>query len=324
MKPRRLGSSVLEVYPLALGGNVFGWTVDEQGSFEILDAFVSRGFNLIDTADIYSRFAPGNHGGESETIIGNWLRKSGKRNQVLIATKAGMEMGPGKKGLSRSYIMKAAEDSLRRLQTDHIDLYQSHTDDPDTPPEETLDAYAQLVKQGKVLVTGASNFSAERLSQSLQAGRRHGYPVYQSLQTQYNLCERADFEQSYAALCQKEGLGVLTYFSLAGGFLTGKYRSEKDLADKARGNFVKKYLTPRGLRIVDALDEVAHVHNAHPASVALAWLMGRPGITAPIASATSLKQLKELFKAVELELAPSSVELLNEASASAAELTGSR
>ena len=315
MKRRKLGNSGLEVSPLAFGGNVFGWTVDESMSFKLLDAFVASGFNLIDTADVYSRWAPGNRGGESEAIIGKWLKRSGNRKRVIIATKVGMEMGPNKKGLSKRYILQAVEDSLKRLQTDYIDLYQSHIDDPETPLEETLESYAQLIKEGKVRAIGASNYGAERLSQALQTSRQLGYPIYQSLQPLYNLYDRAEYEASLEPLCQEEGLGVISYFSLASGFLTGKYRSESDLSKSARGRIVKKYLNDRGLRILNALDQVANQYNSTPARVSIAWLIARPSITAPIASATSLEQLNDLIEATRLELDQASIELLNQASA---------
>jgi aryl-alcohol dehydrogenase-like predicted oxidoreductase len=315
MKKRKLGNSGPEVAPLALGGNVFGWTVDEPTAFKILDAFAAAGCNLIDTADSYSRWAPGNKGGESETIIGKWLKQSGNRSKVIIATKVGSEMGPDRKGLSKSYILRAVEDSLQRLQTDTIDLYQSHFDDPNTPLEETLEAYAHLIRQGKVRAIGASNYSAERLSQALQVSKQQKYPSYQSLQTLYNLYDRADYEGSLEPLCRKNGLGVITYFSLAKGFLTGKYRSERDLLKSVRGQGVKSYLNERGFRILQALDQIAERYHATPASVSLAWLIARPGITAPISSATSLEQLNDLIQAAKLELDHASTELLTQASA---------
>jgi len=315
MRKREIGKSGLKVYPLAFGGNVFGWTVDEALSFSLLDAFTAEGFNLIDTADSYSKWVPGNRGGESETIIGKWLRRSGKRKKVILATKVGSEMGAGEKGLSKSYILRAVERSLQRLQTDYIDLYQSHFDDPDTPFEETLEAYAQLIKQGKVRAIGASNYTAGRLAQALDIGNQPGYPGYQSLQTLYNLHDRADYEANLEPLCKERGLGVLTYFSLASGFLTGKYRSEDSLARRARGEMVRKYVNERGFRILKALDQVAKQSNTKPATVALAWLITRPGITAPIASATSLEQLNDLIDATRLELNHSSIGLLNQASA---------
>jgi aryl-alcohol dehydrogenase-like predicted oxidoreductase len=314
MKRRRLGNSGLEVMPLAFGGNVFGWTVDEAESFKLLNAFVAFGFNFIDTADTYSKWVPGNRGGESETIIGRWLKQSGNRKKVIIATKVGMEMGPTKKGLSKAYIVRAAEDSLQRLQTDYLDLYQSHTDDPDTPLEETLEAYAQLVKQGKVRAIGASNYSADRLSRALELSGKEGYPRYQSLQPLYNLYDRSEYETKLEPLCQEKGLGVISYFSLASGFLTGKYRSEKDLSKSARGQRVAKYLNERGRRILQALDEVAQERGSTPATVSLAWLISRPSITAPIASATSIEQLHDLIAAAKVELDQSEVERLNQAS----------
>ncbi len=315
MKMRKLGNSGLEVSPLVFGGNVFGWTVDEPTSFRLLDAFVAAGFSFIDTADVYSKWAPGNKGGESESILGNWLKSRGNRQQVVIATKVGMEMGPDQKGLSKAYILRAAEDSLQRLQTDYIDLYQSHADDPDTPLIETLEAYAQLVKQGKVRAIGASNYGAERLREALQFSREFGFPRYESLQPNYNLYDRADYETKLEAICLENGSGVIPYFSLASGFLTGKYRSEADLAGSKRGQFVKKYLNERGFRILRALDEVAREIHSTPAKISLAWLMARPGITAPIASATSLQQLNDLIAATELELDQASIERLNNASA---------
>jgi aryl-alcohol dehydrogenase-like predicted oxidoreductase len=314
MEKRKLGNSGLEVAKLALGGNVFGWTADEPTSFRLLDAFTAAGGNLIDTADVYSAWVPGHKGGESETVLGKWLKRDGNRKKVLVATKVGMEMGPDKKGLSKPYILRAAEDSLRRLQTDYIDLYQAHADDPETPLEETLEAFAQLIKEGKVRAIGASNYNAERLSNVLQVSESHGYPAYRSLQPLYNLYDRAEYESELEPLCREKGLGVIPYFPLAAGFLTGKYRSEKDLAGRARGEFVKKYMDGRGFRILDALDRVARRYNSAPATVALAWLIARPGITAPIASATSLDQLNELMKSMELKLDHSAIQLLNWAS----------
>jgi len=297
------------------GGNVFGWTVDEPTSFALLDAFVAAGFNFIDTADGYSNWHPGNKGGESETIIGKWLKQRGNRDRVLIATKVGWEIAPDKKGLSKAYILKAAEDSLKRLQTDYIDLYQSHKDDPETPQEETLEAYAQLIQQGKVRVIGASNYSADRLAKALQISRENGLPRYESLQPLYNLYSRSEFETELAPLCLKEKLGVITYSSLASGFLTGKYRSESDFSKSPRGVRVEKYLNDRGFRILAAVEKVAEEYRSKPASVALAWLLTRPAVTAPIASATSLAQLEELIASTRLKLNPASLELLNQASA---------
>jgi aryl-alcohol dehydrogenase-like predicted oxidoreductase len=312
---RRIGNSGLEVGPLALGGNVFGWTANESTSFKLLDAFVAAGLNLIDTADMYSRWAPGNKGGESETIIGKWLKQSGNRSNVVIATKVGMEMGPNEKGLSRAYILRAVERSLQRLQTDYIDLYQSHTDDATTPLEETLGTYAELIKQGKVRAIGASNYTAARLALALEVSNKQNLPSYQCLQPHYNLCERGQFEGDLERLCQEAGLGVIPYFSLASGFLTGKYRSDSDLAKSPRGSAVKKYLTDRGFRILKALDEIAKRLSTNPTRVTLAWLIARPSITAPIASATSLEQLDDLIAATRLQLDDQAIELLNQASA---------
>jgi aryl-alcohol dehydrogenase-like predicted oxidoreductase len=315
MEKRTIGSSELSVAPLAFGGNVFGWTANELTSFQLLDAFVDAGFNLIDTADVYSRWVPGNQGGESETIIGNWLKRSGKRDQVIIATKLGGELAPDKKGLSKEYIKRAVDASLQRLQTDYIDLYQSHYDDLDTPIEETLDGFNTLIKEGKVRVIGASNFTPERLVESLKISEKLGYPIYQSLQPEYNLYDREKYETLYEPIVQQNGMSVISYFSLASGFLTGKYRSETDLSKSPRGQGVKKYLNGRGFAILKALDEVAEQYNATPAEVSLAWLMARPGITAPIASATSVDQLHDIAKATEVKLDKSAIDKLTTASA---------
>jgi aryl-alcohol dehydrogenase-like predicted oxidoreductase len=315
MDRRKLGNSGLEISPLVFGGNVFGWTVDEPSSFKLLDAFVAAGFNSIDTADVYSKWAPGHTGGESETILGKWLKRSGNRDKVIVATKVGIEMGPGMKGLSKGYIQRAAEDSLRRLQTDYIDLYQSHTDDADTPIEETLGAYAELIAQGKVRAIGASNYKADRFAEALAISKKAGLPRYESLQPNYNLYDRADFEAQLEPLCQKDGIGVINYFPLASGFLTGKYRSESDVEQRPRARMLKKYVNERGFKILDALDQVAKSFHATPARVALAWLFARPSITAPIVSATSVEQLNDLTASVELKLDRSSIELLNQASA---------
>jgi aryl-alcohol dehydrogenase-like predicted oxidoreductase len=318
MDKRKLGNSDIEISPLVFGGNVLGWTVDERTGFQLLDSFVAAGFNAIDTADVYSKWVPGHSGGESETLIGKWLKRSGNRSRVVIATKVGIEMGPGKKGLSRSRILAAVEESLSRLQTDYIDLYQSHTDDTETPLEETLGAYADLIRQGKVRAIGASNYKASRLAAALEASKKNGLPRYETLQPEYSLVEREGYESELEPLCEREKLGVINYFPLASGFLTGKYRSEEDLKKGARGQFVKKYLNERGLRIVAALDSVAKQHNARLAQVALAWCLARPSITAPIASATNLDQLNDLVASVKLQLDRASIELLNQASAPAA------
>jgi aryl-alcohol dehydrogenase-like predicted oxidoreductase len=316
MTKRKLGNSGIEVRPLMLGGNVFGWTIDEAQSFRVLDAYAAAGFDFIDTADVYSKWVPGHTGGESETILGKWMKQRGNRARIILATKCGFEIAPGKKGLSRKHIMASIEDSLRRLQTDYIDLYQSHSEDLETPLEETMGAYADLIKQGKVRVIGASNYSAGRLEAALETSAKLGVPQYASLQPQYNLYERAGYEQALEPLCIKHGIGVIPYYGLAAGFLTGKYRTEADKSKSPRGEaIVKKYLNDRGLRILNALDQVAADCNAKPASVALAWLMTRPGITAPIASATTLDQLPDLFKAVDLKLDSAAIETLNQASA---------
>ncbi len=315
MQQRPLGNSGLAVAPLAFGGNVFGWTADEVTSFALLEAFVDAGFNLIDTADVYSRWVPGHAGGESETIIGRWLKASGKRDRIVLATKVGKEMGPGQIGLSRAYIRSAVEASLRRLQTDRIDLYQSHDDDSTTPMEETLAAYAELIREGKVRAIGASNFSAPRLAEALTVSKRLGLPRYETLQPLHNLYDRAPYEAELEALCRAEGLGVIPFFSLAKGFLTGKYRSASDLGKSPRGAGVKGYLNPRGMRILAALDGLAKELAATPAQVALAWQIARPGLTAPIASATSVAQWRELAGAASLRLSAEAIARLNSASA---------
>ena len=312
---RDLGHSGIKVGVLAFGGNVFGWTADESTSFQLLDAFVDSGFNLIDTADVYSTWVTGHKGGESETIIGKWLKKSGKREKVVIATKVGKPMGTERKGLSAEYIRQAAEGSLRRLETDYIDLYQSHEDDPATPLEETLSAFGQLVKEGKVRAIGASNYTGARFSEALQVSRSRALPCYETLQPEYNLYAREKFESDLLPVAQREAVGVIPYFSLASGFLTGKYRSEQDLAKSARGQGIKKYLNDRGLRILAALDQVAKTHGATPAQVALAWLIAQPTIVAPLVSATSVAQWRELVPASTLKLTPSDFEELNRASA---------
>ena len=315
MQRRKLGSTGFEVAPLAFGGNVFGWTADEPTSFRLLDAFVAAGGNLIDTADSYSRWVPGHQGGESEAIIGRWIAQRGRHGDVVIATKVGSDMGLGYRCLRADYIMQAAEASLRRLGLDAIDLYQSHWDDDKTPFDETLEAYARLMKQGKVKAIGASNLTAERLGQALAVSAQHDYPRYQTLQPHYNLYERAGFEDALAELCVGENIGVITYFSLGAGFLTGKYRGEADFAKSPRGAGMQKYMNPRGLRILAALDAVSNRCGATMAQVALAWLMQRPGVTAPIASATSVAQLDELMAATRLSLDADAVATLDEASA---------
>lgn len=318
MQMRELGRSGLKIAPIAFGGNVFGWTADEATSLALLDAFVDGGFNLVDTADFYSRWVPGHSGGESETIIGRWLKKSGRRHQVLLATKVGKPMGDagsGRGGLSRRWIRQAVHDSLTRLQTDHIDLYQSHDDDPATPLEETLSAFAELIQEGKVRAIGASNHNAARLAEALATSARLGLPRYESLQPLYNLVDRAPYEAELEPLCRAEGLGVINFFGLARGFLTGKYRREADLGKSPRGGGIKGYLNARGLGILDALDAVAAAHRATPAQVALAWQIARNGITAPIASATTVAQWQELAGAAHLPLTPADIAQLDAASA---------
>ena len=318
MQYRALGRSALKVSPLCFGGNVFGWTVDERTSFSLLDAWLDAGFNFIDTADVYSRWAPGHRGGESETVIGKWLKQGGKRGQVVLATKVGMDMGDGKVGLKPAYIRQAVEDSLRRLQVDCIDLYQSHQDDAATPVEETLAAYAELIRAGKVRAIGASNFTAARLAQALEASRTQGLPRYETLQPLYNLYDRAGFEAELQPLCVREGVSVINFYALAAGFLTGKYRTAADAGKSARGKgTVAKYLNDRGLAILAALDSVSARVGATPGQVAVAWLLTRPGITAPIASATSLEQLAELVAATRLVLDTDALAELAKASAPA-------
>jgi len=312
---RPLGRSGLLVSPLAFGGNVFGWTVDEAASFKLLDAWLDAGFNFVDTADVYSAWVPGHTGGESETIIGKWLKQSGKRNRVVLATKVGKPMGEGKVGLAPKYIREAVEASLKRLQTDYIDLYQSHDDDANTPLEETLGAFDELIKEGKVRAIGASNYTAPRLAEALDVSERLGIARYESLQPLYNLYDRAVFEDALAPLCLERGVGVINFYALAAGFLTGKYRSEADAGKSARGaNTTKKYLNARGLCILAALDAVAATHGATPAQVAIAWQIAQPAVTAPIASATSTAQLDELTKAATLKLDDAAMASLSEAS----------
>ena len=313
MQKRRIGHSELQVAPLMFGGNVFGWTADEATSFSILDAFVDAGLDFIDTADVYSAWAPGNHGGESEAIIGKWFQRSGKRDRIVLATKVSKH--PQRKGLSAANIQAAVEDSLRRLQTDYIDIYFSHDDDTATPLAETLGAYQRLIEAGKVRVIGASNHSGARVEEALALSRQYGLPEYQVLQPEYNLYDRAGYETDLEPVALAYQLGVVVYWSLASGFFSGKYRSKEDLADKARGSRVEKYLNERGLRILGALDRVAARHASTPASVALAWLIARPSVTAPIASATSLRQLESLVAAVHLTLTGSDIRELDDASA---------
>jgi aryl-alcohol dehydrogenase-like predicted oxidoreductase len=317
MEKRKLGRTGLEIAPLVFGGNVFGWTADEATSFAMLDRFIDAGLDAIDTADAYSRWVPGHQGGESETIIGKWLAADrSRRSRVTLITKVGVDLGPGKKGLSEKRILAAVEDSLRRLQTDVIDLYLSHYPDADTPIEETLGAYDKLLKAGKVRAIGCSNYDAAGLRAALDAAAARQLPRYDVLQPEYNLFDRSGFENGLRELCIAEGLGVITYYSLASGFLSGKYRSEADLGKSARGSRVAQYLNPRGMRILDALDRVAQAHGAKPAEVALAWLIAQRGVTAPIASATSTAQVESLIRSVSLSLTPEELRALDEASAS--------
>lgn len=317
MHLRPLGRSGLQVAPLAFGGNVFGWTADEATSFALLDAFVGDGFNLVDTADVYSRWVPGHQGGESEAVIGRWLAaRPGMRQRVVIATKVGMDMGGDHKGLRPAWIRQAVDDSLRRLQTDHIDLYQAHTDDADTPLADTLGAFADLVQAGKVRAIGASNFTAPRLQAALDTSTQLGLPRYETLQPLYNQVDRAAYEAELQPLCVREGLGVINYFGLARGFLTGKYRSEADLAQSPRGPGVKALaFNDRGWRVLAALDAVAGRLREPLAAVALAWQMRQPGIVAPIASATSLAQWQQLARAAALQLSDADLAELTAASA---------
>ncbi len=319
MTLRPLGRSGLQVSPIALGGNVFGWTVDEATSFSLLDAWLDRGMNFVDTADMYSRWVPGHTGGESETIIGKWLKKSGRRDQLVLATKLGKDMGDGKSGLHPRYIRQAVEASLKRLQTDHIDLYQSHDDDPKIPLEDVLGTFGDLIQEGKVRAIGASNYSADRLREALDTSDRLGLARYESLQPLYNLYDRKVFEEALEPLCRERQVGVINFYALASGFLTGKYRSAADAGKSARGvGVVSKYMNERGLRILAELDEIADRYAVTPGQIALAWQIARPGITAPIASATSVGQLVELVEAAQLQLDAEAIEELDQASAQAA------
>ena len=314
MKYNKLGHTGLTTAPIVFGGNVFGWTLNEKESFEILDEISGSGFNTIDTADVYSRWVEGNQGGESETIIGKWMKERGLRNKITLITKVGSDVGQGQRDLSEKHILKAADDSLRRLQTDHIDLYLTHWDDDRTPVEETLGAYQKLIKAGKIRFIGASNLSPKRLSASLEASKAHGLPRYEVFQPEYNLLARQEFEQGVAPICQEEGLGVITYFSLASGFLSGKYRSEEDFGKSARGEGMIKYLNQRGMSILAALDDIAATYKVSQAAVALAWLIHKPVVTAPIASATKSSHLQAFTEATRIRLTPTDMEQLEEAS----------
>lgn len=314
LENRKLGSSEIKIAPLILGTNVFGWTTDEAMTFKLLDHFTEQGFNAIDTADVYSKWVDGHEGGESELVIGKWLKQTGKRDKIVLATKLGAELAPDKKGLSKKYIISAAEASLKRLNTDYIDLYQSHYDDPKTPIEETLAAYDSLIQAGKVRIIGASNFTSERLAASLQVSRDNNLPIYQTFQPEYNLYDRADFEENIRPITTTNNLSVISYFSLASGFLTGKYRSLDDAKDSKRAGFVEKYFTDRGFNILKALDQVAAKYETSAGSIALAWVIQQPGITAPIASATNMDQLADLIQATSITLDQQDIILLENAS----------
>jgi aryl-alcohol dehydrogenase-like predicted oxidoreductase len=315
MEKRKLGRTGIEIAPLAFGGNVFGWTADEKTSLSLIDMFVARGFSLIDTADVYSVWVDGHRGGESEAIIGTWLKRGGARDKVVIATKAGWDTKYFGKGLSKQHILRSAEASLKRLGVDCIDLYQAHIDDPSTPLEETLEALASLVESGKVRAIGASNYAAPRLAEALAVSAKLGLPRFETLQPQYHLANRSLFEGPLCDLCVAEDLGVIPFYSLAGGFLTGKYRSEKDLEGKPRARTVSQYLDPRGLDILAELDKIAARFEATPAQIALAWLMAQKGVTAPIASATNLTQLSEILRATEIKLDHDALDRLGRVSA---------
>jgi aryl-alcohol dehydrogenase-like predicted oxidoreductase len=315
MERREIGRSGIKVSPVCLGGNVFGWTADEKASFAVLDAFLAGGGNFIDTADVYSTWVPGHKGGESEAVLGKWLKSRGNRDKVVLATKVGSDMGGDKKGLKAGYIAQAVEDSLKRLQTDHIDLYQSHRDDTDTPQEETLRAYEKLIKAGKVRALGASNFTPARLKEALEISRKNGLPRYECLQPEYNLYDREGYEAELEPLCQAEHIGVIGYYALASGFLSGKYRSEKDFAKSPRGEDMGRYMNDRGFRILKALDEVAAEAKATPAQVAIAWEAARPSVTAPIVSATKLEQAQQIVGAMNLKLSAAAIGKLDRASA---------
>ncbi|RJT55001.1 aldo/keto reductase [Rahnella variigena] len=316
MSKRELGRSGIQVPLLTFGGNVFGWTVDQAASFNLLDALLDHKLNFIDTADVYSSWVEGNKGGESETIIGNWLKKTGKRDQIILATKVGKPMGEGKVGLSPRYIKEAVEASLKRLQTDYIDLYQSHDDDADTPLAETMAAFDALIKEGKVRAVGASNYSAPRLAEALKVSQENGLARYEALQPQYNLYDRKVYEEALEKVVRDNGLGVINFYGLAAGFLTGKYRTKADAGKSKRGeSVIARCLNERGLKVLAGLDKVAEKHGAQPGQVALAWQIARPSITSPIVSATSLQQLNELAQAATLKLDDADIKTLNDASA---------
>lgn len=316
MEKRKLGNTDLFVSPITFGGNVFGWTIDEKKSFEILDGFTDAGFNFVDTADSYSHWAPGNKGGESETIIGKWMAQRKNRQQMIIATKVGSIPGSDKKSLAKNYILKCVDESLTRLKTDYIDLYQSHYDDLETPIEDTLEIYDRLIRAGKIRWIGASNFSAARLTTALETAQKLSLPKYQSFQPEYNLYKRKGFEKEYEQLVLNRQLGVINYYALASGFLSGKYRTEADQDKSKRGPGIRKYyFNERGFKILKALDQISEQYNANPASIALAWLIARPSVTAPIASVTSMAQLDDLTKAAYIKLNIEDLAILDEASA---------
>jgi aryl-alcohol dehydrogenase-like predicted oxidoreductase len=314
MNMRRLGHTNLMTFPLIFGGNVLGWTLDTPSSFAVLDAFVGAGGNMVDTADVYSRWVEGNQGGESETILGQWMKLRGNRAQLLIATKVGMDMGEGGKGLSPSHIERSIDASLKRLQTDYIDLYQSHLTDPLVAPEETMACYGRLIEKGKVRCIGASNHDVSALNAALRLSQQMGIPSYATLQPHYNLCEREIFEPKLAPYCIQHGLGVIPFYALASGFLTGKYRSAEAAMQSTRSRTNSKYANPKGWGILSALDAVAQAHDTKPATVALAWLLAQAAVTAPIVSATSQQQVQELVQAVDLILTPEDLAQLNLAS----------
>ena len=314
MQNRKLGNSSLMVSPICFGGNVFGWTADQATSFKLLDGFTAAGGNFIDTADTYSKWVPGNKGGESEAIIGKWLKRRSGRDQLIIATKCGMEMPDVGSGLSRAHITRSIEASLKRLQTDYVDLYQSHADDAATPFTESLDTYARLIKQGKVRFIGASNFKAARLAEALGVAKAHKLPAYVSLQPEYSLYKRAGYEAELEPLCRKENIGVIGYYSLASGFLSGKYRPGSTPSGSPRAAAAASYLDARGLRILAAMDHIAAAHHTNLTRIALAWLLARPGVTAPIVSATSLAQLHDLTESASVILSPEQIVALNRAS----------
>ena len=312
---RPLGRSGLSTRPLALGGNVFGWTVDEDGSHAVLDRFIDAGFSLVDTADVYSKWVPGHAGGESETVIGNWLKRRGGRERILIATKVGGEIRPGKQGLSAAHIRDAVDASLQRLQTDYIDLYQAHYDDQAVGFDETLGEFARLIEEGKIRAIGLSNHSPARMQAAIEASRQYGLPRYETLQPLYNLHDRTEFEAGFAAICREQSIGVISFKALANGFLSGKYRSEEDLRSSSRPGANRKYMDARGFRILHALDQVASDTGARPAQIAIAWLIAQPLVTAPIAGANSVEQIDELIAAARLQLDANALALLDAASA---------